>query len=109
MAGANVAIKLFGFIKKTYENIGIFRPQLSQNNKLINFKTGLILVGEAQFFTSAVAYLLFEANSIVEYGMVFFTCTSTCLSITKYLLLSWQMTNIFNYIGNCEQFIEKSE
>lgn len=110
MAGDNkVSIKLFGFIKKTCENIGIFRPQLSQNSKFINFKTGLLLFGETQFFISTTGYLLFEANSIVEYGMVFFTCTSIVLSIIFYSILTWQMANILNYIENCERFIEESE
>lgn len=105
MAGNNVAIELFGFIKRTHENVGIFRASLDS----INPKNCLILVGEAQFFISSVAYLLFETSSIVDYGMVFFTCASINLSITIYLLLFWQTTDILNYIENCERFIEKSK
>lgn len=109
MAGNDVAIKLFGFVRRTFENIGISRPPFRQNNNPINFKKWLIPVGEGQFFISTAAHLLFETNSSVEYGMVFFTCASISLSITIYLILSWQMTDILDYIGNCERFIEKSE
>lgn len=102
-------IELFSFIQKVYQDIGIFPPKSNQSPKShINLKNWFILFCLVQFFISTAAFL-FHANSMIEYGMVFFACTTTVLSITVYLIIVWQMKNILKYIENCERFVEKSE
>lgn len=98
-------IKLFRFIQTTYQTVGIIPPQPNS----INTKKWYFLLGLVQFFISTVAYLLFEANSIIEYGMVFYTCTTALFSFVVYLVLHWQMKNTLNFIESCDRFIEKSE
>lgn len=108
MAGGG-AIKLFKFTQKAYQGIGIYPPESNQSRSRINAKNYFFLVCQAQYFITTAAYLLFEANSMIEYGMTFFTCTTVITVIALYTILLGRMQNILNYIENCDRFIEKSE
>lgn len=108
MAGGD-RIKLFKFIQKSYQEIGIHSSHSDQNCRSINLKVWFILLCHAHFFISSAANLVFEANSMIEYGMACYTCSTTVFSIVTYLISFWQMENILSYIENCERFIEKSE
>lgn len=108
--GAGDTIKLFRFIQKTYQAIGVFPPKSNQNRSPINFKDWFFIFCEVLFFISTAAHLFFEANnSMIEYGLIFFTCTTSIFCIVTYLILFWQMKNILNFIENCERFVEKSK
>lgn len=110
MAGGVGTIKLFKFTQKTYEVIGAPLPKSNQNRScIINSKKCFYLLSLAQFFISSAAYLLFEANSMIEYGMVFFTCLTVIVALIQYLIFLWEMKNILNFIKNCERFAAKSE
>lgn len=102
-------IRLFSFLQKIYQNIGISPPQFNQNHNPFNLKNCLIPFCLTQFLITSAAYLLFEANSMIEYGRTSFTCTTLVFCSVIYSMLFWQMETILNYIGNCEEFIEKSE
>lgn len=102
-------IKLFKFIQKTYRQIGIDPPKSDQNRSPLNSKNCFFLIFHAECFITTAAYLCFEANSMIEYGMAFYVCVSISLSTIFYLTLFWQMQNVLNFIKNCDRFIEKSE
>lgn len=102
-------IKLFQFIQKTYQEVGLLAPQSNQKCSRINTKNCLILFCHAQLFITSACYSLFEGRSMLDYGMVFFTCTTAVFGFITYLILLWQMDNILSYIEHCERFIEKSE
>lgn len=108
MAGG-VKIQLFKFIQNTYQAIGIYPPESNQNRNLNNWKKWFNLFCLAQFFITSASYVLFEAKTMIEYGMVFFTCATVVASTIIYLVLFSQLKNTSNYIGNCERFFEKSE
>lgn len=101
-------IKLFQFFQKTYQDIGILPPQ-SNPYRSINLKKWFILFGHAKCIITSAGYLVFEANSMIEYGMVFYICVSTVLTITFYLTLLWKMETILSFIENCERFVAKSK
>lgn len=107
-----VEIKLFRFVQKVYQNIGIFPLKSNQSRRRrfsINLRKWLLIFCHAQLFITSAAYLLLEANSNIEYGMTFFICSTVALSMFVYSILVWQMRNILNFIENCEQFMGKSE
>lgn len=108
MAGT-VRIGLFKFIQKAYQEIGISPSDANQNRKFINSKKWFIPFGLVQFFISSAAYLMIKANSMIEYGMAFYSCMTVLFYFTIYLISFWQMKNLLNYIESCEQFIEQSE
>lgn len=101
---ASDKIKLFKFIQKTYQDIGVYPPQSNQNCSSINAKKWLFSFILLQFFVSTTAYLLIEANSMTEYGMGFYT--SVTIAIFSFF---WQMKNTYSYIEHFERFIERSE
>lgn len=107
-AAVGVKIHLFKFTQKAYQDIGIIPFQTNQKRSFVNSKNLFFLYLFAVSIASSAAYLLFEACSIIEYGMVFFTCTTVVLIFIEYLIILWQMENILSYIENCERFIEKS-
>lgn len=103
-------IKLFESTQKNFQAIGIYpTSQFNHNHSRINSKIWAFLLCLTQFFISTVAYLMFEANSMFDYGMAFFTCTATVFAFISYLILFWQIENILKYIESCERFIEKSK
>lgn len=89
-------IKLFKYIRKIYQVTGVIPSE--SNRKLLFF------FSLAQFSFSTTAYLLFEANSITEYGMGLYT--STTIAIFSFF---WQMKNFSQYLENCERFIAARE
>lgn len=103
------SVKLFTFIKKTFRIIGISPPQSNQKHNSINSKNWIFLLCLVQLCIATVGYFFTEANSIMEYGMVFFNAITAIETIILYLIFIWQMKNILNYIENCEKFVEKSK
>lgn len=102
--------KLFKLIQKSGEYIGIYPLKSNRNHSPINWRNWLILVFcHAEFFISTAAHLLFEENSMIEYGMISYACTAGLFTGIVYLLLIWQMKNILNFIQSSERFIRKSE
>lgn len=108
MAGAN-RIKLFKFIQKANREIGIHPSHSNQISRRINSKVWFIILCHADFFISSAANLVFEANSMIEYGIACYTCSTAVFSVATYLISFWQMENILKFIENCERFIEKSK
>lgn len=107
--GSCGTIKLFKFFQKSCQNIGIHPPESNRNRSPINWKNWLILFCHAEFYTSSAAFLLFEENWMIEYGIIFYTCTSGLLASVLYLLMIFEVKNISTFIKNCERFVEKSE
>lgn len=97
-------IELFKFVRKTYQDIGIFPPESNPNFNSINLKNGLFSFCLIQFLISTAAYLWFEAESMIEYGIICYTCTTIIFSLAVYLIFLWQSRNILIYIENFERF-----
>lgn len=101
-------IELFKFIRKTYQDNGIDTSESNQGSGT-NFNKWFAISGLGQLFITSAAYLLLAADSMIEYGRVFFTCATVLFYIILNLIFIWQMKNVLNYIGNCEQFIGTSK
>lgn len=105
----NGSIKLFQFIHKRYQLIGIYPPRPNQNHSPINSKIRIFLVCLIQLFVFSTIFLLFYATSMFEYGITLYTLSSLALSMTAYLFPIWQMKNILQFHEFCESFIETSK
>lgn len=104
-----VKISLFKFTQKTNENLGILPPKFDYSRGSIILKNCFLLASLAICFVGTSGSLFFESNSMAEYGMAFYICTTVILSIVAYLILLWQIENISDFIENSERFIAKSE
>ena len=82
-----------------------------QTNKIrpFNSTTFIFLLSNTLLFLSTFAYLLFDAETLQEYG--FSICGAlTALNILMIFLIKiWRMPNILHLIEMCEAFIEKSK
>lgn len=68
MAGS---VKLFLFIQTSYKFIGVIPSQPNEKGFSIISKAAINFIAVAQTAVLLVAFLLFEAQSTVDYGMGF--------------------------------------
>lgn len=111
MAGDSV--KLFVFYKRYNEAFGIFsltQPNQNHLHKIINrAKPFIFFICISQFFVTTVAFGVFEATTMHDYGITFFTIICIIYVIFSYMIPFWQMEEILQFIENCEKFIGKSK
>lgn len=102
-------IKLFQFIQKCHQTIGIspFRP--NQKQRLTNLIQTILLISLAQFMLTTAAFALFDAKSMFEYGFAFYSFVTMINCIAIYLILIWQSQNTLEFIKSGEAFIAKSK
>lgn len=106
MAGS---IKLFEFNQKHYRAIGIYPTQSNQKHSSFNSKNSIFLFCFIQFCISMTAFIIFEANNMLDYAIASFGLVTTTIIMAIYLLTLWQKENTVKFIENCEAFIEKSK
>lgn len=103
------SVKLFQFIQKFHQTLGIYPPQLKQQPYQINSINKIFLVCLVQMIITTTAFLMFEAESMFSYGLAFFVLIAMINGVVIYLTFIWQFENTVKYIGNCEEFIVKSK
>lgn len=106
MAGS---IKLFQLFQKFHQTLGIYPTQVNQKHHLIISRRAIFLIGSTQYILSTAGYLVFEAQSMFEYGFGYFMSSTTLNGIIIHILLAWQLENTLKFIETCEGFIEKSK
>lgn len=106
MAGA---LKLFQFLQRYWETIGICQSQLNQKQNLIYLIKTCVIIGSIQSICSLTAFLVFEANSIFEFGFGFYVVNVTIAGFAFYIIAIGQLSDTLEFVGNCERFIEKSK
>lgn len=100
--------KLFQFVQKFYQTMGIFSSQPSQLIWL-NVKKIFFLFFITASFISISSFFLFKASTISEYGSSFSGALSDLYALLDLLITIWQMPNILKLIRMFEIFIEKSK
>lgn len=103
------SIKIFQFVQKLHQIIGIHIPHLNQKQHPTIPTRMIFLICLIQMVITAMAFLLFEATSMFEYGLGTFVVVAMINGIVIYLTLIWQLQNTFKFIENCEEFVEKSK
>lgn len=106
---ANGSLKLFQFIRKFDQAIGIHPYEPNQKGFSFNWRYATVSFGLAQFFLSSVGFLLFEAKFLFDYGLGIFIVLIVLDGVILHLIPIWESNNMFKYIENCEKFIEKRE
>lgn len=102
-------IKLFSINQKYFHSVGIYQRQTNQKSSLLNLRKWIIMISLILNFLSSAAYLVFEAESTLEYGKSFHATSCFALMICNYLILMWQIENYSSFIENCEQLIAMSK
>lgn len=71
-----------------------------------------LLIGFCIFGISSISHCVFlfgVANTFEEYTNSIYMTTMTISIAAVYLIVVWKMENLFQFIENCEQIIDKSE
>lgn len=106
MAGS---IKLFQFIQKCHQTIGIC-PTQPDHKQCSTYPTqAIFLICSTLWMLIMAAFLVFKAKSMFDYGFGFFVLIATINCIVVYLIFIWQSVNTVKFIANCEAFIEQSK
>lgn len=100
-------MRLFQNVRTHFETMGIYSVQTNQAQPF-NSKISLILLYFLITLISTTACVVFKASAVFEYAIGFYFCNSRLTALAVYLIIWLQMPNIIKFIGNCEQFIEKS-
>lgn len=97
---------LFPFIRKKFEILGIILYQSEHHlNKRIWFYS-------FSYSLSCISYSLFlyyEANTFWEYTNSIYSTTTLFLNVACFIIIIFQTGNLFEFIGNCEKFVHKSQ
>lgn len=103
-------IKLFQFFQKFNQWIGIDASQPNQKSNIATIlNRSIFVLCSAQLMFSIAAFIVIEASSMFEFGLLVCMYLCAIVPIVIYLIFIWQYQNILEYIGNCENFIRKSK
>lgn len=101
---------LFQFIQKFYQTIGIYScVEKSLKKCAINPRNMIILILLTLYTLTMVAFLLFDAETMFDYGFGFYAIIAIINFILNYLLFIWKFEKTVIFIENCTEFIEKSK
>lgn len=105
MAGG--PIKLFQFNRKYCQAAGIVLP--NQNHFTFNSINLVVVICLVQLGLASVAFLLYDAQSMQEYGATFYGLSCIIEGFLAYFITIWKIKEIFEFTENCETFIGKSK
>lgn len=101
-------MKLFQSIRKFYQEAGIQPPQPNQNYSF-QWNHFFCIFFLIQLLCSTMAFILFEAKSVVEYAEAFFPSSTVVAALLNFIVCILENTNILQLIVKFEEFIEKSK
>lgn len=101
-------LQFFKLIRELYQKIGM-HPCRSNESGSYNVRNSFIFIHLAQTFIESVAFLLFEANSIEEYGQSFYASVTLLLLLCLWPSFIHNMDNLFNLMDQMDEFGQKSE
>lgn len=107
-ANMSGSVKLFQFIQKCHQMIGIHSIEPNQNQWYTK-RTAIFMSFSTQCILTSSGFLLFKAESMFEYGFTYFILITLIVETINYTLFIWQSENTIEFIDNCEKFIEKRE
>ena len=86
-------LKILECVRRFYHDMGIYSHQSNQN-RLLNMKNILLLSSLILYSTAALAFFIFKATSISEYGISFCMVISGLSMVVFYEILARKMTKI---------------
>lgn len=102
-------LKLLQFTREVYQDMGIYPPHSIQKQHPVNWRNVFILFSLVQIFIVSLAYLIFEAESIVDAGFPFYVINTEFSCAIYYLTNLWKMPKILKLIECFEKFIVESK
>lgn len=100
--------KLFQSLRKYFQILGTLSLE-SDENPSINPRNAFVLFCYIQLFISSVAFTMFEAETVTDYGLNYYAYTSELLCVFVISTQIRRMAIISTFIENCEEFIARSK
>lgn len=101
-------IELFQTVQSLYKMLGVHPPHPDRSPSF-NCKFSLVLLTEALIFFESIAFMIFEANSVMDYGNAFSASLMFISALFYCIVNKIRMPNILELIENCEKFIDNSK
>lgn len=101
-------IKLFQFVQNGYQIMGIY-PSQSNRNVLLNAKNVYFSLTMIEMIISSMAFFVFQAESIEEFGQSFFVSITILYALVGLLITIWKIPNILMLIEHFDEFVGKRE
>lgn len=103
---ANPKLQLFQSLRQFFDLIGFHTSQLQTS--VFNWRNVSMLVMCLLYSISSAAYLIFEADNVVDYGFSFYTFITHLINAICIPTVIIKMTNIFALMDEYAAFIETS-
>lgn len=104
-----VKIKVFQYVRKSYQAIGLDPIQSNPTPLVLNERVFFIAISILQMFISSTAFLIFEAGTVQEFTSSFYTSITNLFLLVNFLALATKTGDTSKVIEAFEEFIEKSE
>lgn len=101
------SIELFQFNQKYCQTIGIHMAQTKKDRHTVNSIRLVFSVVLLLYSMASVAYVVYDAETISDYGACFFVLIAVAETVTMYLVTISKWKDILIFTENCERFIEK--
>lgn len=101
-------IKLFQYLRATYEFKGIYSTQ-SDPNHGPNGRVRFILISHIIMFVSSLAFLIFKARSIGEQTFSYYETVTLLFCLVYTVLHAEKIPEMLSLIEEFEEFIRKSK
>lgn len=99
-------IQLLRSVQESYRVIGVVQ---SNENSSLNWRCLFILFGLHVPGAGLLAFMVFKAKSVFEFGTCFYGYVTIIASTAYFLFQLWKVTNISKLIGSLEEFMAKSK
>lgn len=103
-----ITMKLFQCTQKFFRMLGLHPPQHCQNSSF-NLKNILIILLLVIGFLDAIAFLLFQAKSVKEFGDSFYVSATEWGTLVYFSIHVRKMTNVSNLIERFGGLVQKSK
>lgn len=102
-------IQLFQSLRQLYQTMGIYSPKAPNQRVSFNLRILFFLFVYTQLFISSILFILFEAESTLEFGASFYAVLAELFCIWYFLIKMWQMPRISQLFAGFEVLIDKSK
>lgn len=104
---AGKSIKLFQLNQKYCQALGMELPKSNENHCTLMY--WIFVISQTVFGTALFAFLVYDAESMGEYGMTLIALIIIMAILVIYFTTILQMNEILDFIEQCEILIGKSK
>lgn len=101
-------MKLFHFVRKYYQSVGIYPTDLNPNGGF-NMRNFRLLLMMSALFASTISSFVFQSTTIMEYAESFYIFSTVLASVINFWATIWKAEKIFTFIDELEEFMQKSK